>query len=75
MNGKVMRVLADKKFGFIKGDDGNDYFFHMSDLNGFFDDLVADNRVGHTINVTFEPSTGKKGLRANEVVRTDGGVA
>jgi cold shock CspA family protein len=73
MTGTVARVLADKKFGFIRGEDGKDYFFHFTDLTGFWEDLVADSQV-HTVTVTFEPTVGKKGLRAAEVNRVDGGL-
>lgn len=34
MYGKVTRYLHDRKFGFIRGEDGNTYFVHHSKLNG-----------------------------------------
>ena len=52
MNGTVSRVIVDKGFGFITGEDGQDYFFHRSDLGGFFDDLAADIGKGRKIKVT-----------------------
>jgi cold shock CspA family protein len=30
MHGIVVRLMADKGFGFIRGDDGTEYFFHRS---------------------------------------------
>jgi cold shock protein len=74
MNGTVIRLTADKGFGFIKGDDNKDYFFHRSDLNGFFDDLVRDFSEGRKIHVTFDSAPSLKGPRAANVVRVDGGV-
>ena len=32
MNGKVKFYLDDKGYGFIEGDDGQDYFLHRSAL-------------------------------------------
>ena len=74
MTGKIARVLLAKKFGFIRGEDNKDYFFHQTDFNGFFEDLEADYKISKPIKVTFEPTQGKKGLRAANVVRLDGGV-
>ena len=39
MKGMVIRVNGAKMFGFIRGIDEHDYFFHKTDLNGFFEDL------------------------------------
>jgi cold shock CspA family protein len=66
--------MSDKGFGFIKGEDKKDYFFHRSDLNGFFEDLVQDFDGGRVIHVTFESVPSPKGPRASEVSRVDGGV-
>ena len=74
MTGTVSRVIADKGFGFITGEDGQDYFFHRSDLGGFFDDLAADIGKGRKIKVQFESVPSPKGARASNVVRDDGGV-
>ena len=32
--GKVKFYNRDKKYGFITGDDGKDYFFHVSGVSG-----------------------------------------
>lgn len=74
MEGTVVRLMSDKRFGFIRGDDDQDYFFHQQDLNGFFDDLVEDFNTKRQIKVIFDPTQGQKGLRAANVVRIDGGV-
>jgi cold shock CspA family protein len=63
MRGKVVRVVSDKGFGFIRAEDGLDYFFHKSG--------ISDGRVWEQIVVghqcVFEPVEGPKGLRAAEV--------
>lgn len=62
MKGKIVRVMGDKMFGFIKGEDHEDYFFHASALRNesFTQDLVDRT-------VQFEESEGAKGLRAEEI--------
>jgi CspA family cold shock protein len=62
MNGTIKRLIADKDFGFIRGEDGNEYFFHKSGLKNA---QFADLHVGQ--DVTFEESEGQKGLRAEDV--------
>lgn len=74
MEGFVMRLMGDKGFGFIKGDDNKDYFFHRSSFHGFFDDLVMDFGANRKIKVTFNTVKSDKGPRADNVMRTDDGV-
>jgi cold shock CspA family protein len=74
MTGTVVRLMPEKRFGFLKGEDGKDYFFHQSDFHGFFDDLVEDFNAKRTIEVTFEVTPSDKGPRAAGVTRVDGGV-
>jgi CspA family cold shock protein len=58
--GRVKKVVQERGFGFITGDDGKEYFFHRSELElGLsFDRLVGGERV------TFSVEPGPKGLRA-----------
>jgi cold shock CspA family protein len=74
MNGTIARIMSDKRFGFIKGEDNKDYFFHATDLNGFWEDLVQDVDGGRKIVVTFDVVPSPKGPRAGNVVRDDSGV-
>ena len=61
VNGTVKRLVADKGFGFIAADDGNEYFFHQSACEGMFDTL----REGQA--VTFDKGQGPKGPRGENV--------
>jgi CspA family cold shock protein len=61
--GTVKRVISDRGFGFIAGEDGKEYFFHRDGLNPSLD---FDRLVGGE-NVTFETERGPKGDRAVRV--------
>ena len=62
MNGQVVRVMSDKGFGFIKGEDGREYFFHRSALQMDWYSLREGQQV------SFEIGNGAKGPRAEDVV-------
>jgi cold shock CspA family protein len=72
MNGHVVKVLPDKNFGFIKAM-GKEFFFHRSDFNGHWEDLVSDfqRQNPQTIKVTFDEAESLKGPRAANVRRED----
>jgi cold shock protein len=59
-NGTIKKLVADRGFGFITGDDGKDYFFHRS-ATSEFDRLVGGEQV------TFEIEQSPKGPRAGKV--------
>lgn len=62
-NGTITRVVADRGFGFIHAEDGQEYFFHRSGLDSSldFDRLL----LGTPGSFTVEPSL--KGPRAGRV--------
>jgi CspA family cold shock protein len=62
MNGTVIRTKLDRGFGFIMGEDGEEYFFHMSALKN---DSINNLREGH--QVKFEATKTPKGNRAEQV--------
>jgi len=62
LTGKVVRLIADKGFGFIHGPDGREYFFHRSAAPDF-DRLIEGSAVA------FVPAEAPKGPRAESVVR------
>lgn len=62
MRGTIVRIKRESGFGFIRGEDGTERFFHRSAVtHGTFEAL--NERQG----VTFEPTTTDKGPRAVEV--------
>ena len=60
INGTVKRLVREKGFGFVAAPDGSEYFFHQSACPEF--DTLREGQ-----NVTFEPSQGPKGPRAERV--------
>lgn len=60
MNGTVARLLRDKGFGFIRGEDGTERFFHRSAVANF-DNL----REGQSVR--FDEEDSSKGPRATNV--------
>jgi CspA family cold shock protein len=63
MTGRILRLAIEKGFGFITGDDGQDYFMHRTAIR---DGSVFETlREGQT--VTFDATRGDKGLRAENV--------
>jgi len=59
--GTIKKLVMDKGFGFIDGEQG-DLFFHHSSVQG---GTIEDLRVGQT--VTYEEGRGPKGPRAENV--------
>ena len=63
MNGTITKVISDKGFGFIQGEDGQEYFMHRT--------AVRDGSVFEQLReaqaVVFDASRGDKGLRAENV--------
>jgi len=68
--GTIAKVVLDRGFGFIRGNDGKDVFFHRSGLVGLtFEDLAEGTLVD------FEVEKSAKGLRAANVRVAAGGGA
>jgi cold shock protein len=61
-----IKTKTDKGFGFIAVQGSDDVFFHHSACNGQFDML----QIGQTVQ--FDIEKGEKGLRATNVVASDG---
>lgn len=63
LRGVVKKKLLDKNFGFIRSEDGVEYFFHQSACaKGQFESLTEGTEV------EFDPQETSKGPRA-EIVR------
>lgn len=63
MTGTVKRVVRDRGFGFVRGEDGNERFFHRSGMAAGvdFDNLREGQRV------TFVDESSPKGPRAAQI--------
>jgi CspA family cold shock protein len=65
--GKIKKMVRDRGFGFIRGDDGKEVFFHRSGLNAAdYDGLSEGDTVEYVVQ------EGPRGARA-ENVRQAGG--
>ena len=73
MDGRLKRLDRQRQYGFIEGDKA-DYFFHRDDFDGHWEDLADDYDAKRTVHLEFNPTRTSKGLRAEDVRRTDGGV-
>jgi CspA family cold shock protein len=61
MNGKIATLVPHRGFGFIRGEDGKEYFFHLSALQGVrFEELTEGQ------DVEFGPQEQSTGDRAGE---------
>jgi len=65
VTGIIRTLRVDKGFGFINDDNGKEYFFHQSAIQG---EGIADLREGDSVE--FEVGEGPKGPRAENVRRT-----
>jgi CspA family cold shock protein len=63
MTGSVKRIVSERGFGFIAGDDGQEYFFHRSGL----DSSLEFEKLGGGEHVTFNLEQSDKGPRASQV--------
>jgi CspA family cold shock protein len=61
--GTIKKVVADRGFGFITGDDAKDYFFHRDGLDSSLD----FDRLNGGEKVEFEIEQSPKGPRAARV--------
>lgn len=68
MKGNVKFFNEGKGFGFIAGEDGNEYFVHMTDLDNTNPRDLQDNTP-----VVFEVAQGDRGPKAAHVKLDQGG--
>lgn len=61
--GSIKRLVQERGFGFIAGDDGQEYFFHRGGL----DSSLEFDRLGGGERVTFDAEQSDRGLRARQV--------
>jgi CspA family cold shock protein len=60
--GRIKKMVRDRGFGFIRGEDGKEVFFHRSGLNGADYDSLAE---GDTVEYVIQE--GPRGARAEHV--------
>ncbi len=60
MNGIIKSYNSEKGFGFIKGSNNDNYFFHISD--------VSDGLPMQGVQVSFVEGHNNKGLKAVDVI-------
>lgn len=60
MQGRIKMYKADKGYGFIKGEDGNDYFAHESDIKTY-------DTILRGMKCSFKPDTNDKGRLAKNI--------
>ncbi len=63
LTGSVKKVVADRGFGFITADDGQEYFFHRSSV----DSSMEFDRLNGGERVSFDIERSDKGPRAGQV--------
>ena len=63
-NGTVKWFNADKGFGFITGEDGNDVFAHFSAIQSDGFTTLDEGQA-----VTFDTEEGPRGLQATNIVK------
>ena len=70
MIGTVTSYLSDKNYGFIKGEDGKDYFFHDSSLK----DKKDINKLCEDLILEFEQKATPKGYSALNISLLDNNI-
>jgi CspA family cold shock protein len=68
MKGKVKFFNEGKRFGFIAGEDGTEYFVHETGL-------TAGTRIAENDSVEFETEKGDKGMKAVKVKKASSEAA
>lgn len=58
MNGNIKFFNVPKAYGFIKADDGKEFFFHISGLTD------ANAKLNENDSVTFDVEEGDRGAKA-----------
>src|SRR6059058_5190483 len=60
--GTIKKLVSDRGFGFIKAEDGQEYFFHRSGTEGDLDGLQGVEKVQFEIETSPKGPSGSSGL-------------
>jgi CspA family cold shock protein len=60
--GRIKKIIPDRGFGFVRGDDGNEVFFHRTELTAVDFDTLQEGEP-----VTFDIVESPKGPRARNL--------
>ena len=60
--GKIKRLVADRGFGFLEGEEGQDLFFHHSEVQGSTIEQLQEGQ-----NVSYAVGQGRKGPCATSI--------
>lgn len=66
ITGNIVRLVFDRRFGFVRDSAGRDFFFHGSGVLG----PMPFEMLREGQEVTFEEEASPKGLRAHRVTAT-----
>ena len=66
--GRIKKIIHDRGFGFVRADDGNEVFFHRTELSTVDFDSLQEGQA-----VTFEVVNSPKGPRARNMKQTEAG--
>ena len=61
-NGTIKRLVMDRGFGFLSGEDGKEYFFHRPSVVGTFEGMQEGQKVSFDVE-----ASAPKGPRASRV--------
>ncbi|MFN2568731.1 MAG: cold-shock protein [Candidatus Dormibacteria bacterium] len=62
VSGRIKKIVPDRGFGFVRGDDGNEVFFHRTEVTTTDFDALEEGEA-----VTFEVVDSPKGPRARNL--------
>ncbi len=63
MNGIIKKLTRDREYGFIRAEDGVDYFFDARDVRA----TTETPSIKEGLVVTFRPKYANRGPRASEI--------
>ena len=64
-SGRIKKIIPDRGFGFVRADDGNEVFFHRTELTAVDFDTLQEGE-----SVTFDVVESPKGPRARNIQKS-----